>query len=147
MSHLKITNICINRILNSKKSRTLIFSGLALSVVVIAFIILGNSKVEEYIYGKKVSNFFNNTSNSIENLLNSTSYYTSYDMTVISNKNTNTYAVEEYFKAPDKFRFNFLTKTRHSFFSYSKWRQHISSKRRRTKYFCRARICIRYFKF
>ena len=60
-----VAKFLVNRILNNKKSRTLIFSGLALCVVVIAFIILGNNKIEEYIYGKKVSNFFNNTSNVI----------------------------------------------------------------------------------
>lgn len=120
MSHLKITNICINKIFKDKKSRTLILTGLALCVVTIAIITLGNSKIEEYIYGKKVSDFFNNTNNSIEKLLNSTSYFASYDMTVISNKNTNTYAVEEYYKAPDSFRFNFTSKTRKAFFCNNK---------------------------
>lgn len=88
--------------------------GLALCMVVIALIMLGNSKVEEYIYGKRVGDFFKNT-NTSQKLLNSTSYFASYDMTVVSNKTTNTYTVEEYYKHPNKFRFNYVSKSQKPF--------------------------------
>lgn len=114
MSLLKITNICIHKIFSNKKSRTLIFLGLALCMVVVALIIIGNSKVDEYIYGKRVSDFFKNANNS-EKLLNAKSYHTFYDMTVVSNKTTNTYSVEEYYKEPNKFRFNFTSKPQKNF--------------------------------
>lgn len=71
------------------KRKTFVIWSICLLFLCIGIILI-SSKIDEISFGKKI--VLN------ENTLNLSSYYAEYDVTVISNKNTNTYSVKEWYK-------------------------------------------------
>jgi len=89
-------NISIHSLLKNK------WLWLFVSLIVIVCAVLIYNCAEKLVLGKKLAI-------KATNLFEAKSYYAVYEMTVISNKNVNTYFVKEWFDS-DKHRFEFLDK-------------------------------------